>query len=753
MRVIRIDRHEINWTVLLSLLSVVASLTPANPVAQATSIVGIVIVLGAVLGVRFTVGTSLSQRLCICTGAGLLAVLLTGAAVGAVLPAIGIARPLSSAPIVVVWVSLLVICGAWCYARSLDPVRLCAQGLEAKQIVWGALLGIPPLVSLVGVAQLNATGNPAVSILAGAIAVVLVGIAVLPPSVVGPSRILLLMSALLTACLQTPMRGGWLAGGDIQHEYYVGNLATIQGQFPLRHLVDPYGGMLSLTVWPAMLHEVTGMTVRGVLALLPSFLLAMCLLAVWSVLRESVGPRSAALICSVYVFGSRALIQEYPGATRECYGIFFFGLLVLAVASKRLEPRSARVVAVVAGIGMAVTHYSTAYIAAVAVVIAWLLSQVIRPKNERMVLTKTVVLVDVGAAVLWGTFVANTSSNINQVVKAISKSGLRILPNKGNIISRWLDASDAGVSITARQLRVRDLALRANKYSWMKVDSSAVKIHLVNDPAPRARGVEILGPILTVSAAAAAELALLAAVLSVVFCLWHSKRDRSLVGIAGIGLSALLIASVSRDSATVATYFGPERLQGQVYLAFAVTTVMWLAWLARNGVRGRGLRFLERHANRLWAVLVVMAVIVAGSSTGLSSLATRNGPLNMEYSSTGESIEFQPTVPDLAAANWLVSHHPHGIVQSDFAALGTMHAVGFADRPAYVAALDPVIVDSRAWLFLFHTNVQLGRGFGGTTTYRGAYRVPFEYFDSTRPILFVSTSDVIYGPMQSPSAT
>lgn len=736
----------INSTALLAILSVVSIFIPANPVAQATLIVGSLAVLGSILGRRLLEVDSVPLRVSICAGVGFLTAIVVGALTGYVLAVLGISRPLSSAPIVVVWSMLLGGMALWSLTTRNDPLRDCVSGMTRRDAVWIALLGIPPLFALVGVAKLNSSASPAISIVVGLFALILVGAAIaLPRLDGGPPKVLLLASALLTVGWQTPMRGGWLTGGDIQHEYYVASLAVQQGRFPLHHYTDPYAGMLSLTVWPAMVHRLTGLSLRNVLALLPSLFLVVCLLAIWGALRERIGPRGAAALCAVFVLGSSSLMQEYPGVTRECYAIFFFALLVLAVTSTKLPTRHARALVVVAGLGMALTHYTTAYLAAGAVLTAWLLSLVLRPSRGKRVLATAVVAINVAAAAIWGSFVARTGSNIREVAHAISADGLQLLPGKGGFLSRWLHGSVAGVAVTAKALRVNDVALLFRQYTWMRIAPNAVGIRLLNDPSPTARGVGVLGPGLSGISTIVAELVVVGAFVSVVYCVWRARRDRQLVGIAGMGIFSLVISALSRDSATVAAYFGPERLQVQAYVVFAMTVAIMIASFAREGRFRLTLSILRGRSIILWSCVAIVGMIVVSYSTGLGDLVTAGRPLDVAYSAIGEQIEFQPTPADLLAGGWLAVHRRTGLVQSDYAGKSTLYAFGYAHRSKYVTSLDPVITDTRSWLFAFHSDVVLGRAFGGTTTYVGAFRFPGRYLSATRPILYVSPSDVIYG--------
>lgn len=739
--------RELNATALVATLVAVAILLPTNPVSQVTFVVGLIGVIGSTFGARLAPDGALGMRIGICAGVGLLGAFCVGAVSGLLLPHLGIARPLSGSAITVIWIAILAGVAIWCQIRRVDPLRVCLKGVTPRDTGWVALLCIPPALALLGVVRLNSASSGAVAVAVGLLVLGLVGLAiVLPPFAGGPPRVLLLMSALITGAWQTPMRGGWLAGGDIQHEYFVASLTVRDGRFPIPHLTDAYAGMLSLTVWPAMLHQLTGMSLRVALALIPVAFLSLALLVTWTLVREHVSARIAAVLCAAFVLGSPALLQEYPGVTRECYATLFFALLVLSLTSTSLRTRDARALAVIAAVGTAVSHYSTAYVTMGAVLTAWVLALFLPLERQRRVLTTWVVAIDVGITILWGSFLAHTGGSFRQIGHDISKSGLQFLPGQGNILTKWLHASAAGVAVTAGILRKRDLILRRHQYSWLHTAPTSAAIPLSNDPTRRAHGLHALGLGFNAVDAITAELIVGLSVVSVIYCLWTSRRQRHLVCVAGIGLFALVASAVLRNSATIAAYYGPERLQVQAYLVFIVTAAVAIGAWARSPRIERAWSSLRRAQATAWVGAAAICMVFVAYSTGLVDFVVSGDPLVMAYSSSGEQIELQPTPSDQLAGAWLASRDPSGIVQSDFAAQSVLYSFGFADRAAYVTSIDPVLLDTRSWVLAYHANVVDGRAFGGTTTYLGSFRFPRSYLLRNRPVLYSSATDLVFGP-------
>ena len=737
-----------NVSVVLGVLAAFAALVPVGPPAQCASVVGLIVLVGAVAASRLELSSaSPAQRISICLGLGFLTFLVVTGVVSAVLPHLDVARTLSRWPLVVVWCVLDVGVLAWLVRTGDDPVRSVLQGIRASDAGWAAVLGVPPLLALFAVNLLNAGRGVVPADIVGALVVVMALAAVVVPQKSWcPPRILLLGSALLTATWQGTFRGGWLAGFDVQHEFYVGTLAINQAQFPLHHYVDPYGGMLSLTVWPAALHALTGMTLRTTLGLVPSVFLALALLVTWSALRDRLSPRVAASLCALFVVGSSPLLQELPQVTRQCYALFFFSLLVLAIVPGRLATPTARTLAIASGVGLALTHYSSAYLAAGGVIVGCALTYLVRTPRASRILNWQVSTAIVGAAVVWGGFVARTGASIKQIVTSIRTDGFQLLPGTGSIVSRWLGGASVSKLVNANVIYNADVNLRLGQYRFMKVVPQALGVQLVNAPAPSSHGVKIVSPVLLAGSNTVSQLLLLASLVSVALCLWWCwRRDRALAAVGGVALFFLGAAGLSRFSQTVGVDFGPSRVEVQAYLIFVVIVAIVASTDAVTSRAARLLATLRRRQLAIGVVAVAVGVAVL-TSTGLAALFEVHQQLPDAYSSTGEQAQRLLSPADLNAAKWVAANRSSQyMVQADRVGELALDDYGFNDRRNFFASVDPIIVDNASWIFAYRSNVVLGTARGGNNARLGVFLFPAAYFASMRPTLYTSGTDVVYG--------
>jgi hypothetical protein len=84
-------------------------------------------------------------------------------------------------------------------------------------------------------------------------------------------------------------------------------------------------------------------------------------------------------------------------------------------------------------------------------------------------------------------------------------------------------------------------------------------------------------------------------------------------------------------------------------------------------------------------------------------------------------------------------------VQSDRFGQLALDIYGFNDRRDFISSVDPIIVDNPSWVFAYRTNLVYGSARGGNNAQTGVFRFPWAYFTSTRSILYVTPTDVVFG--------
>lgn len=746
---------QVSVTFLLSLTTVVSFFLHGKPAAQFVAIGGLVIVLGSVA--TSIIGTITQSRLLnaiIAMSEGALFVMLVGAFVGSVFPHFGDHHPLQQVTVTAMWIVVLAACTVWCIYRRIDPVRDLVGRVSRRDVTVVCSGATLPLLALIGSGVSTAHGTTSLAIAVGVLAAIVACLAVIVPSGWSPAlRPTMLASSMLAALWQLPFSGGWLSGWDIQHEYAIASATVSQGVFPVAlragSISDPYSGMLSLSVWPAQLHDLTGMSLRSIMGLVPSVFLVGAMLVVFVAARSRVGERLATLVTILFVAGSIPMLQELPAVTRQCAAFLFLGVLLLGLFSPSLTTSVARRLTVIGGIGVAVTHYSTAFLMAGGLIVAYVLTLIVRSPRTVRVLTFPVCAAVVGLTALWESVVAHTGASVVNVWRAISVNGLELLPSGGNIVSRWVHGASISSSISTTQLIAYDEKLRETSLRWMSVDPNAAKYLPAAATTTTSRGIPIVGGVTGLENAVVSQIIVLASVVAVIMILIRLRREPTLCVAAGMGLFALAMSVLSRTSQSIAIEFGPSRVQGQMYMVFALVVCIAIPWWSTSlrllYQRWRLPRWLA--SAKTWvAIAGLVAALYFATGAGLTELAQKGVAVTPAYSNTGSLAERDFNSSDIAAARWLVdSVGPLQVVQADEFGRLALWDFGTATSNRLLGTIDPVTVDNSSWIYAYHTNVVLGLASGSNTVGYALFHFPTAYFESTRSILYASADDTVYG--------
>ena len=390
--------------------------------------------------------------------------------------------------------------------------------------------------------------------------------------------------------------------------------------------------MLTVTVMPTELHALSGISGLLVLKVIFPMIYALFPVALFDLGRKILAPRWA-FVAAVFTMGQYAF-TEIVSVTRQEIALVLFTALLAAMVDTRPGRRSRWALVVLLAVAMALSHYSTTYVAitliGLTILLQWAASW-FRPLPR---VTGAMVLAfaaTFAGAVIWYVPVTNSDSHLLQVAQTVQVQGLDLLPNRssgGSLLSAYL-VGNTKKSIDASQYQ----QLIHHYYSITKpniiplAQAGDSKYSLRNSvvPEPSAKwhlGYDALAFSLLVIEQLANVLAVLGALLMVL------RRNASLV-VRQIGLLALVTAvllTTIRFSGTLAVAYGQERaqLQGLVLLALAI------CWMAQDLISRRKAwqaRVVTVTAACLAMVLVntsylVGAVLGGGTSANLAN----NGP-------------------------------------------------------------------------------------------------------------------------------
>jgi hypothetical protein len=663
----------------------------------------------------------------------------SGLAVDVIGPLAGVHSPLRPVPLLAGFELTCLALLAVPRRSPLGPAANCPPPRRVAALAWPLLL---PLSAAVGALRLNnAQGSAVAVITVVALVVMIVGTAALSARVSGRFLEMVLYAASLAMTWSSALRGDPLYGFDITTEYQRLQQTVSSGIWHTAHPGDAYGAMLSITVMPADLHALCGLPALVVFKVVYPMIFALFPVAIFGLARR-VLTRGWAFVAAAFTLGQYAF-SEIATLARQEVALVLFAALIAAMLESRLPRRPRWALAGLLGAALALSHYSTTYVAVTVagglVVLQWALSWFRRvPRVSGAV--AVAFLVTLGSAAVWYGPVTHSESHLVQVVQTVEAQGLNILPNRtpgSSLISAYLQGNTrTPISADTYGRAISAYYARTKPYVTPLPAAAEPRYALRNATVPQPPVRWHLGyAALALSMLAVEQLAnLLAAVGAAVMVL---RRRGSVItrqlGLAALAMTLLLV--VVRFSGTLALAYGQERaqLQGMVLLGAA------LCWaLQAVGGLGRKRRALVRGlATGGLAVVFVNTLYLVGVMLG--------GPTSVNLSNTGPAFEyFYTTVPELASAQWLGHEaQPGELVYAD--EYGQVPLAAGARIPSgLMTDLTPQTLSQHAWVYASRANVVDGDAFALYSEHLATYAFPAAFLGANYDVVYTNGSSEVF---------
>ncbi|MDL5159559.1 hypothetical protein [Actinomycetospora termitidis] len=735
-------------------LAALAALVPVRGVwAAQVVLVVLVLTLPGVLLVRaLRLPTALTVPLTV--PASLLVLLISGLGLNAVGPYVGVAQPLRTGPVLValelVCLVLLVVVATRRRFESADVVHPFSRHSWARLLGRWDLLApaVVPLVALLGALRLNAADStgPATSgavaagtVVTGSLAVagaVLVLVALVGGLVVaGRADDVFLGATLYAAGLAVlwsfSLRAESIYGYDVMTEFRK-MLETIDaGWWDSFRPGDAYGAMLSVTVLPAQLHALSGVSAEILVKVVFPAVFATTPVIVYALCRRFLRPRWAFLGAALLVvqpnFG-----QQMPGLAKQEIGFVLFAalLLVLVWRFRSRVPQAVMVVAL--ALGVVVTHYSSTYFGIVILgggfVVTVLASAVLR-RWQQVTMVGLATLTLVLGAGLWNSTVTHSSSNLSDAALGFEVSGFDLLPNRAlgdDLLTGYIKGNTTPqVSAPEYQRLVTDLYAADRRYILPVPDAGSYPIADVG-PAP-----PVSIPQLLVGFGLQQVAYLMAAVAGLVLTLRRrSSPTERLVGAMILGSVAAL--AMLRLSGTLAQAYNQDRALLQALMVL----VVGVGWSAQA---------LARHRLK---VVTAGAVVMIGALFALNSslLPAISGGGRINLAGGGEDFQrFYTYRAEVTAARWL-GDQPSSRRQVVYAdRYGTLRfLLGTGRQVGVFPEIVPSVIDKSAWIYGTSANIREGEVRSQTSGQMATYRFPREFLDAHYDVVYTNGTSTVW---------
>mgnify|MGYP001576397147 CR=1 FL=1 len=164
----------------------------------------------------------------------------------------------------------------------------------------------------------------------------------------------------LSLLLMTSLRGWYITGHDIQQEYKVFELTKNAGLWNMDFYRDAYNACLSITILPTIFFNLLKVSDPYIYKFLFQFFFALCAGITYLISRHWTN-RRIAFLAGFYFLSFPTFFADMAFLVRQEVAFLFYGLMIYLIFEPRLSTKVRRILFVVMGIGVILSHYSTTY--------------------------------------------------------------------------------------------------------------------------------------------------------------------------------------------------------------------------------------------------------------------------------------------------------------------------------------------------------------------------------------------------------
>ena len=523
---------------------------PANFLFQAFLVVALVTIPGhAILQVRvldfgnqllnFFFGVILS----------LISLMLIFVVIDLILPVVGINHPLS--PLIVnLSANLMIgfslyICADGSHS-NISPRYLFSKLLKSKDIYLGVLLII---YSFYATLTQNSRHNSTYSfILFSMVFVLFISMLTFKKIYENDSRVVsIFYFASLAIFIALIFRGETgFNGYDINYEYKVAQ-NVLEAQFWSNGLNDAYNAMLSITVLPVVLAMVSKFSLLIIFKLFYIVLAALIPSVLFVFFRKYASPQATIFSILIFIVGGASYFGNLTALSRQIIGLLLFiGIWIVLFQSEWSFGRRQRFIFVLS-LGLAFSHYSTAYIFAGMALLSAIIYSIIYFSNftenlslgnnnltyllhRSRVLTIPFAIALIVITYSWNGVITQSSQNLQGVVKTLitQRNDLKLLPNRDqSLVLRYLAGNTGGRSLSLEETKRASIIVQTRDFPTLSIRPESYDYKVTPYSLENPRSVlQSLANLITTGLGAAKLLSQTAVVFTIVTLLLVFIRSR-----------------------------------------------------------------------------------------------------------------------------------------------------------------------------------------------------------------------------------
>ena len=354
----------------------------------------------------------------ISVGLSLVASMFVGLLVNELYVILGLSQPLSIIPLTAAMSTFTLIVFFISYRRDFSINFVSIDGMlkgTRSYLPLTLVLIILPMLSIVGALYVNI---PIMIILYLTIAVLCVLSVVSHKLIPSKSYPFLIFSISISILLLNLLMSKYIIGDDANLEYYIFKVTQIREYWgPINVVTNTgtalmYNSMLSVTLLPDVYSVLMNFKNEMLFKILYSFIFSLAPLTLYGIYKNETGKLIGLLSTLFFVFTLNAFHGELTSVNRQIVAEFFLMLSILLWLDKALPIKEKRILLIIFGVSIALSHYSLAIIYIIFVSLVIIISS-IKSKFDDAFNAPTVLTI-FGITFLWYAF--SWSSILNVII-------------------------------------------------------------------------------------------------------------------------------------------------------------------------------------------------------------------------------------------------------------------------------------------------------------------------------------------------
>lgn len=286
-------------------------------------------------------------------------------AVNWILPWLNITdKPLSLLPILICFNVFLL--GFWIVAYIRNKkllLEIKSPKLNLTNRIFFVVPMLFPILSILGAFLLNNHGtNILTMIMLGGIVVYVFFLVILREKLNPNIYPWVLWMMGLSLLLMLSLRSWYLGGFDITREYYTLQLTKENFYWGMSNFKNAYNTCLSITILPTIFHSLLKINDQYIFKLFFPMIFSFFPIILYLFLSKSIN-KVYSFISAIFFLSWPFFIDPMVSLARQEIAFIFFGLMLLVLFTKEINPILKKVLFLIFGASMIVSHYSTSYVA------------------------------------------------------------------------------------------------------------------------------------------------------------------------------------------------------------------------------------------------------------------------------------------------------------------------------------------------------------------------------------------------------